>query len=78
VTVEVAVLVVVVGVVTVCVTVVGVVTYAVLVSTDMTLDRDVDETATLNVVTAVEVEVAAGSVTDCVMAAAVIQAQAEE
>jgi hypothetical protein len=78
VTVAVAVLVVVVGVVTVCVTVVGVVTYAVLVSTDVTLDRDVDEMATLTVVSAVDVKVAAGSVTDCVVATAVMQAQAEE
>lgn len=71
-------LVVVVGVVTVFVTVVGVVTYTVLVSTDVVLDRDVNETATLTVISTVEVEVAAGSVTDCVVATAVMQAQAEE
>lgn len=71
-------LVVVVGVVIVFVTVVGVVTYTVLVSTDMVLDRDVNETATLTVISTVEVEVAAGSVTDCVVATAVMQAQAEE
>lgn len=74
----VAVLVVVVGVVTVFVTVVGVVTYTVLVSTDVVLDRDVNETATLTVISTVEVEVAAGSVMDCVVATAVMQAQAEE
>lgn len=71
-------LVVVVGVVTVFVTVVGVVTYTVLVSTDVVLDRDVNETATLTVISTVEVEVAAGSVMDCVVATAVMQAQAEE
>lgn len=77
-TVAVAILVVVVGVVTVCVTVVGVVTYTVLVSTDVVLDRDVDEMATLTVLSIVEVEVAAGRLTDCVVATAVMQAQAEE
>ena len=73
-----AVLVVVVGVVTVCVIVVGVVTYAVLVTTDVTLDREVDEVATLTVVSVVDVEVSAGSVIDTVVATAVMQAQAEE
>lgn len=63
---------------TVFVTVVGVVTYTVLVSTDVVLDKDVNEMGTLTVISTVEVEVAAGSVTYCVVATAVMQAQAEE
>jgi hypothetical protein len=76
--VAVAVVIVVVDMVTVCVTVVGVVTDAVMVVSDVIVDRDVKEMATLTVVSVVDVEVATGSVTDCVVATAVMQAQAEE
>lgn len=44
----------------------------------MVLNRDVDKMAKLTVVSTIEVDVATGGTTDCVVATTVMQAQTEE